>query len=148
MSVELKLSGSYEVRTVISTPTSSSLATGTGVQATGHEWRGRYYRPHKTQQLEICRQVGVDEKSPWPLGKRPWDSGYLVWVSFLPCRTSFQSENHKGNKLAVMPETSLQLRNPGERTKPGLGSGPRLKEEGCPRPFWAWWGIPGWGLGA
>jgi len=64
MSVELKLSGSYEVRTVISTPTSSSLATSTGVRATGHEWRGRYYRPHKTQRLEICRQVGVDEKSP------------------------------------------------------------------------------------
>lgn len=64
MSVELKLSGSYEVRTIISTPTSSSLATSTGVRATGHEQRGRYYRPRKTQRLEICRQVGVDEKSP------------------------------------------------------------------------------------
>lgn len=62
MSVELKLSGSYEVRTVISTPTSSSLATSTGVRATGHEQRGLLLEA--TQDHAGDLQVGVDEKSP------------------------------------------------------------------------------------
>lgn len=64
MAVELKLNSACEVRTLMSTPTSSSLATSTGAGAIGHYWRSHYYRPSVAQRPEVCRQVGVDEKSP------------------------------------------------------------------------------------
>lgn len=69
---------------------------------------------------------------------------WVPWMTFLsPCRTSFQSENHKRNKLAVKPETSLQLRILGEITKTGLASGSSLRREACPKPFLARQGISG-----